>query len=160
MRLTATNAHLRKRIAQHGEEYGQLLAQAVVESNGDSFVVETEHIAFKVLKARYEPLTRQQAVKAQADLFHSLWDALHGMEDPTPEKLAKFATRIPCGSCQKHWRQVMTESPPDLSSAEAFFVWSVDAHNAVNRHLGKPLFSLADARIKYPSKSNLLPARD
>lgn len=74
-----------------------------------------------------------------------LWGELHRWAlagGPDAEQwLAGFAKRLPCGECRKEWGAIVAESPPtgDL------FEWSVDAHNRVNRRLGKPELTVADA---------------
>ena len=48
-------------------------------------------------------------------------------------------------SCRKHWSELIATCPPDFSSPEAFFLWSVGAHNIVNVRLGKPIMPYAEA---------------
>lgn len=48
--------------------------------------------------------------------------------------------------CRKHWKELVAANPPDFSSRESFFAWSVDRHNDVNAKLGKPPVSLEEAR--------------
>lgn len=47
---------------------------------------------------------------------------------------------LPCASCGNHFQAVLTQDPVEqsLSGRDALFAWSVRAHNAVNRRLGKP----------------------
>lgn len=52
--------------------------------------------------------------------------------------LLQFEWRISCSDCQSHWSQWVREHPADFSSREALFAWTVEAHNAVSRRLGKP----------------------
>lgn len=63
--------------------------------------------------------------------------------------LEDFAAVLPCGSCRSHWLALVQRHPPDLSSAEAFFVWTVDRHNDVNARRGTALLSVAAARVLY-----------
>lgn len=49
-------------------------------------------------------------------------------------------------NCRKHWNELVEAMPPDFSSREAFFAWTVEAHNAVNQRLGKALVTLEEAR--------------
>lgn len=51
--------------------------------------------------------------------------------------LDTFARKIGCGGCQRHWNKMIAEHPPTLTSADAYFAWTVDRHNAVNRKLKK-----------------------
>jgi hypothetical protein len=60
--------------------------------------------------------------------------------------LEAFTARIGCGTCRQHWRELLTRTPPDLSSPEACFAWTVHAHNAVSRQLGKREWTLDEAR--------------
>jgi hypothetical protein len=60
--------------------------------------------------------------------------------------LEAFAARIGCGTCREHWRELVATTPPDLATAEGYFAWTVAAHNAVSRRLGKREWSVDDAR--------------
>lgn len=51
--------------------------------------------------------------------------------------------------CRRHWRELVEEFPPVFTSREAFFEWSVKAHNRVNVRLGKPEVSLKEATAMY-----------
>jgi hypothetical protein len=62
------------------------------------------------------------------------------------EWLEEFARRLPCGECRAHWSKLLAELPPELASREKYFAWTVAAHNAVNRRLGKPEMPEAEAR--------------
>jgi hypothetical protein len=59
--------------------------------------------------------------------------------------LRAFDRRIHCEHCRAHWRAIVRAHPPDFASAHSYFVWTVRAHNAVNRLLGKPIVSVARA---------------
>lgn len=39
--------------------------------------------------------------------------------------------------CAADWGSILADLPPDLSSADAFWAWTVDVHNLVNRKLHK-----------------------
>jgi hypothetical protein len=85
------------------------------------------------------------------------WLALHQMlrgypEQPSDAKrtaLAAYVTALadvlPCESCSGHWRALLAQSPVDTSSRTAALKWSIDAHNTVNKRLGKPVLSYDDA---------------
>lgn len=96
------------------------------------------------------------------EMFHSFamsWDL---NVDAAVAFLNKFAAQIPCGACKTHWRQINEELPPDMSSRNAFFSWSVEAHNAVNAKLNKPPFAVEEARMiyeKYVPKSVNKPSK-
>jgi len=71
-----------------------------------------------------------------------LWCELHRWALTTDRTdvnrwLARFATRIGCGDCRRHWEALMREQPPDFSTNKALFDWTVRMHNAVNRRLNK-----------------------
>ena len=53
------------------------------------------------------------------------------------EKL--FPDLIFCQACRDHYLQMIVRTPPDLSSRDALFRWSVDRHNEVNLRLNKPV---------------------
>lgn len=77
-----------------------------------------------------------------------MWAELHarpaeygGNREAELAWLEKFAGRIGCGECQRHWREMVAKMPPDLTSAAAYHRWTVEAHNAVNVRLGKPVWA-------------------
>lgn len=45
--------------------------------------------------------------------------------------------------CKKNWREELTKLPPDFNN---YFAWSVEAHNLVNKRLGKPILTLEEAQ--------------
>mmetsp|Transcript_19327 Transcript_19327/g.49414 ORF Transcript_19327/g.49414 Transcript_19327/m.49414 type:complete len:104 (-) Transcript_19327:187-498(-) len=47
----------------------------------------------------------------------------------------------PCSHCAADFREGMEESPPRVGSRTELSIWMCEAHNRVNRALGKPLFS-------------------
>lgn len=49
-------------------------------------------------------------------------------------------------SCRRHWFENKQKLPPDFTSAESFFKWSVEIHNVVNKQLDKPILSYQEAR--------------
>jgi hypothetical protein len=73
-----------------------------------------------------------------------LWRELHTKTDATPEYVASFRSRIPCGDCRKGWDVLQERFPPVYG--EGWFEWTWRAHEAVNAHLGKPQVPLDDAR--------------
>lgn len=83
-----------------------------------------------------------------------LWAELHaraqqpGAIDTLTETawLSAFGNRVPCGICRQHWTEHMHQSPPNLSSREAYYRWTVMVHNRVNVALGKPIFVVAADR--------------
>ena len=84
-----------------------------------------------------------------------LWLELHsyaqaGEWDASKAKAWYMAwrKRIPSFGCKckEHWGDIENKLPPDYSSEEAFFLWSVEAHNAVNKKLNKPIYSVEMAQ--------------
>lgn len=49
-------------------------------------------------------------------------------------------------SCRKHWFGHKKKLPPDFTSAQSFFKWTVDIHNVVNEMLEKPTVSYEEAQ--------------
>jgi hypothetical protein len=78
-----------------------------------------------------------------------LWKVLHDRAaeyamaiDAETRWLKIFQSWIPCGECKSHFRRLVSEMPPDLSSRKNYAHWAVDVHNKVNESLGKPIFSV------------------
>lgn len=85
-----------------------------------------------------------------------LWKMLHqyavawnGNAEDATAFLSKFMRYIPCGTCRRGWREILVATPPDLSSKEGFFAWTVARHNEVNVKLGKPEMDLDAAKPLY-----------
>lgn len=57
--------------------------------------------------------------------------------------LTLIAARLPCGECRQHWVEQLFATPPDFGD---YFGWLVARHNHVNEMLGKPTWSLTEAR--------------
>jgi len=89
------------------------------------------------------------------------WRILHllafwyPVSNPTPEQQAAFIAYVralvlllPCPRCQRHWAEAVA-SDAQLRAATAgqqtLLVWTIDAHNAVNRRLHKPELSYQQA---------------
>lgn len=88
--------------------------------------------------------------------LRALWAELHrraidyaGDEAAEQQWLIDFARRVPCGECRQHWQGIVTQPPPNLSSGDAYFAWTVATHNLINRRLDKPEMPLAEARAIY-----------
>lgn len=104
------------------------------------------------------PPARAPVAKAKIDhaerwltLGPALWLELHGRPAQLSCKgcegwwLKEFNTRIICGECKAHWIAWLRDNPPDFGSKEAYFRWTVSAHNMVNQRLGKSEASVEDA---------------
>jgi hypothetical protein len=57
-----------------------------------------------------------------------------------------FLAGLPCPKCREHFKGFLEQTPPDFTSREAFFNWTVQAHNFVNEATGKPLLDVDEAR--------------
>lgn len=85
-----------------------------------------------------------------AVLGPSMWAELHRWAFRADLARARdwldaFSAKIPCGECRVHWSGLLRRLPPDASSHDRLFRWTVDAHNAVNDRLGKPRLTLGEA---------------
>lgn len=89
---------------------------------------------------------------AKAALGRSTWHFLHTMTLRFPDKPTKaesdtlrnfflnFAQLYPCGECARHFQQLITELPPQISSRMGASLWLCAVHNEVNKSLGKEEF--------------------
>lgn len=87
-----------------------------------------------------------------------LWKELHlrtlnfkGKDDT--EFLKNFAKKIPrytkgC-ACNEHWKKLVKQHPPVFG--EKYFEWGCFCHNEVNKRLGKPTYTVEEARKLYTS---------
>lgn len=80
-----------------------------------------------------------------------LWALLHrralasnGEEDL--KFLEDFRKLLPCGTCRQDWDRMLLRTPPDFS---AYFAWTVDRHNEVNRMLNKAEMTLEAAKLRW-----------
>lgn len=111
------------------------------------YIVMGEDVARKLVEKYSDPNPVAEFRKDPAQWGPRLWKILH---DRTQNKIKDLKTEfrwlkifhrwIPCGKCSSHWREVIKKLPPNLSSQEAYEKWAIDAHNLVNKDLGKPIF--------------------
>jgi hypothetical protein len=92
-----------------------------------------------------------------------LWRELHSRAlnyDPKNGSdliwLQKWSSKIPrfttgC-SCNEHWIKWYRSNPPNFTSVDKYFEWTVKAHNDVNVRIGKPTISIEDAKLIYGGK--------
>jgi hypothetical protein len=79
------------------------------------------------------------------------WKELHvrGLVDLPMENeqlwFSAFVAGLPCPECRQHFKEFLSNHPPDFSSRQAFFSWTVAAHNHVNQATGKPSLSSKQA---------------
>lgn len=69
------------------------------------------------------------------------------------EWVQAWSTKIPrftkgC-SCNEHWTRWYRANPPDFTSKDTYFAWTVKAHNAVNERTYKPTISVEEAKKLY-----------
>jgi hypothetical protein len=89
--------------------------------------------------------------------FHpqELWAQIHqrGMRGLlTHDFIEHVLSLLPAYGCQcnQHFLNLLAMHPvPYTGTAEEQFAWTVLAHNEVNRRLGKPEFSLEEARARW-----------
>ena len=87
-----------------------------------------------------------------------LWKELHvkalnNKGENENKYLAGFSSRIPrytkgC-KCKEHWTNWIKSNPPTYGTNGEFFEWTVRAHNEVNRKLGKPTYTVEQAKAFY-----------
>ncbi|KAJ3031421.1 UNVERIFIED_CONTAM: hypothetical protein HDU68_004111 [Siphonaria sp. JEL0065] len=89
---------------------------------------------------------------AKAELGRSAWRLLHTMAGKFPHKPTKaqqtalndyiylFAQLYPCGDCARHFKIILENNPPDVSSKKAVADWACRVHNIVNKRKEKPQF--------------------
>lgn len=101
---------------------------------------------------------KERKKKTAAELlakYHDCWDRLHRYAidfdgewsaEAATKWLAEWEKTIPRAGCQcqSHWQGVKKRVPPAFATAKEFWQWTVDAHNEVNRLLGKPNFTPAN----------------
>eukprot|EP01125_Pyxidicula_operculata_P019416 TRINITY_DN7046_c0_g1_i2.p1 TRINITY_DN7046_c0_g1~~TRINITY_DN7046_c0_g1_i2.p1 ORF type:complete len:188 (+),score=36.25 TRINITY_DN7046_c0_g1_i2:2-565(+) len=94
------------------------------------------------------------------------WTLLHTMAAYYPDRpsdqeksnmrffLDSFTKTFPCKYCANDFADIISDKPPNVESQKDLSLWMCQAHNEVNRHLGKPDFdcSLVDKRWKKEKK--------
>ena len=91
-----------------------------------------------------------------ADLWRELHKrALANKGQNESHFLKDFSNKIPrytsgC-KCKEHWTNWTKNNPPIYGSKGEFFAWTVAAHNSVNQRLGKPSYTVEQAKIFYSS---------
>jgi len=89
----------------------------------------------------------------------SAWHLLHTLsytypEKPTLEKqmeiekfISSFSELLPCKECKEGFKKYLKQNPIHSKTREGFIKWCVDAHNHVNKKLGKDLVSYDEAEL-------------
>lgn len=89
------------------------------------------------------------------------WIPLHDGSIKTIEQLTEWELLIPqysC-SCKQFYTEWKAANPPDFSSPEAFFIWGVNLHNAVNAKLDRKQVTIEEAYLIWgkPKDANEIP---
>jgi hypothetical protein len=102
------------------------------------------------------PIIAEPRVSADGDKWGPpLWRDIHQRPQspawepgrPDFEFLRGIARRLPCGACRVHWLSVVQKVRWDFSSRRGYFASTVEAHNMVNRAIGKPDVAVAEAAV-------------
>lgn len=80
-------------------------------------------------------------------IHHKLWNYLHtkALLPGDYTEWRERAEQLLGTDCFSTWKAFEEENPPDFSTEEARFAWTVKGHNHVNEKLGKPLLSVEEA---------------
>ncbi|GMH45800.1 hypothetical protein BSKO_13763 [Bryopsis sp. KO-2023] len=90
---------------------------------------------------------------SKEDLGKGTWTLLHSIaaqypDHPTKQQrkdvhdLIDILTRVyPCETCAKHFKDIVRNDPPAVSSRADLEQWMCRTHNIVNRSLNKPAFN-------------------
>jgi glycosyltransferase involved in cell wall biosynthesis len=71
------------------------------------------------------------------------WRLLHECRLGSQDWLSQWKKKIPRGcGCYKNFEDMLIDLPPDFSSEQAWFDWTVAIHNAVNAKLNRPAVSM------------------
>lgn len=105
------------------------------------------------------------------------WNTLHAFAHSSPKVLDEerraqtrsmlylFGLHLPCPKCSRHWMEYLQSHLTEeaLGSREALVRFLNDAHNDVNRRLGKRVFTLEEHYRVFSRENNapasLLPLR-
>ena len=98
------------------------------------------------------------APKTISQVGPDLWKELHlrALKNKGQDEkvyLTNFVTKIPryttgC-KCREFWANYVRTHPPKYGRNGEFFEWTVAVHTAVNHKLGKPTYTLEQARKYY-----------
>ncbi len=118
--------------------------------------VRTHDVFFQDPGFTYQ-LTREELGRRTWSFLHTM--AAHYPEIPTDEERDRikaffeaFAPLFPCKKCSKHFQKLLSEFPPRVESGSALSQWLCEAHNIVNKRLGKPEFPCALVAVAWPTK--------
>lgn len=141
-----------RRTDEQGQHFRDLMRERYEMPEGDVCPPERGAKPWGYVRVTVRGAEVIRAAVPRDDLLRRMWGELHarpwawgGADAEAAWLSSSFARRVPCGECRKHWSEILAAMPPDLSSADRYFAWTVAAHNEVNRLLGKPEMSVEDA---------------
>ena len=88
----------------------------------------------------------------------NLWKELHerALEyegDNDMAFLLQFSLRIPQFNekcrCKEDWMKIVRANPPRFGKNGEYFAWTVHCHNEVSKRLGKPTYTVEEAKAFY-----------
>lgn len=132
----------------------------VCRDAGDRYYVLDSHPQFVQLRTAYLPKPKPGTPKTPAESWGSkLWGELHrwaltaDLSDAYAQLawLYRWSMQLPSVRCEclPHWMTLLSEDPPDFSSNDWLFLWTVSVHNVVNRRLRKKSMGTVDARKRW-----------
>lgn len=126
-----------------------LIVYAVLSHLPTSKSIEHKSKAVKSSSA-YSPKMTNKEVRE--NLGRSTWTLLHTIAATYPafptaqhkKDVLKFIYLIskiyPCGECAEHFQKLLSGLPPRANSHDDLKLWLCEAHNKVNKRLGKSQF--------------------
>lgn len=72
--------------------------------------------------------------------------------DQEAEWFKAYVDGLPCPECRKHFKAFLEKVPPTFTTRDAFFDWTVRAHNHVNQACGKREWETLEARRHHEVK--------
>jgi len=102
--------------------------------------------------------TEQTLAPDVLEFLRNKWKLLHNFKlaiwnaEFARKEFNKWKEDIPtfgCASCSTHFDEFLKKFPPNFSSQEEYFVWTVFIHNEVNKAIFKDEFPLEKARELY-----------
>lgn len=107
-------------------------------------------LKLKIIEEYYEKPSTKQGKRDE--IGRAGWVLLHNIAAKYPHKPEKndimemeafinlFGKLFPCAECSGHFQNMIKEFKPNLNSNLEFNLWLCQAHNRVNKRVGKPQF--------------------
>lgn len=140
------------RIGKRKEELRKWVSQIV--ANRPDWIPEIQAI-WKAYKATPLQVSKERSSSILL-MGPTLWRRLHLFAlfwhkdvEKTHIWLKAFSDGIIEPRANNWWLSTVAQTPPDLSSPESFFAWTVEVHNRMNNILTKTKMSVDDARLLY-----------